>query len=105
MGTIVIAAYKAKSGKAKVLEQLLSLHTNVLRSLGYITEHSPYIMKAKGQVYLEVFEWVAEDAISKAHKDPEVKALWDKLEEVADVISPASVEELSTPFKGFSRVE
>lgn len=105
MGTIVIAAYKAKPGKVKVLEQLLVLHTNVLRSLGYITEHSPYIMIAKGQNYLEVFEWMSEDAIKKAHEDPEVKALWDKLEEVAEVIAPATIEELSTPFKGFNRVE
>lgn len=105
MGVIVLAAYQAKPGKEKILEQLLSLHGNILRNLGFITEHRPYVMKAQNHMYLEVFEWMSEAAIKAAHNDPEVKTIWEKMAEVAEMVAPSTIQELQIPFGHFSPLD
>ncbi len=80
MGRIVIVVYRAKPNKDAELTQLLLEHVPILRSQGLATEREPIFMRSKEGAFVEVFEWVSDDAIAQAHVNPEVGKLWARFD-------------------------
>ena len=76
MGTISIAAYRPKPGREADLLELTRQHIPVLRGLGLVTDRKPIAMRAADGTIVEVFEWLSADAISHAHSNPVVQAMW-----------------------------
>lgn len=101
MGVIVICAFRPKPGKAAELDAVIRDHFGVLRSQGLATERTPIVGKAKDGTVIEVFEWKSEAAIDEAHRNAEVRKLWDRYEACCEYISLRDVAETASPFPGF----
>ena len=66
MGVFVIAAYRPKKGKERL-----------------VTDRPPYLMRAADGTFVEVFEWKSAAAIEAAHGNSAVQAMWARFEESA----------------------
>lgn len=85
----VICQYRAKAGEEAKFEQLLAKHWTTLRDVGLATERAVSIYRGRpssepaGSVaertYVEIFEWVDDQASEVAHQTPEVMALWEPM--------------------------
>ena len=105
MGVFVIACFKPKPGKEKMLLDVVRDHLPVLRKEGLVTEKQSLTMKSKEGSIVEVFEWKSEKAIEEAHKSKTVLELWKRFEESSDYIPVASIEEAKHVFSNFEPVE
>jgi hypothetical protein len=104
MGSFVIASYRPKAGKEAELQELLREHVPTLRNLGLATDKAVHVMKSKCGAVIEVFEWVSDEAIEKAHKHPVVLDMWKKFEACCDYVPLAGIEETKNVFAGFEPV-
>ena len=102
MGKIVIATYKPKPGKEKILDRLVKDHVKVLRNYGFATLRTPMIMKAEDGTIVEVFEWISKQAIEEAKENKDVQEYWDQYKEVCDIIPVSQLIEANTSFSEFS---
>lgn len=102
MGKIVIATYKPKPGKEKILDRLVKDHVNVLRNCGYATLRTPMIMKSADGTIVEVFEWISKNAIEEAKQNKDVLEYWDRYKEVCDIIPVSNLIEANTSFSEFN---
>ena len=102
MGVVVIACYRPKSGKNAELEALTKEHVPTLRAQGLVTDRTPIISRAADGTNVEVFEWASQEAIDKAHTNPEVLKLWERYGEVCDYGKLIEVKESSDPWAMFS---
>ena len=101
MGRTVIVGYKPKPGKEAALKELMKTHLPVLMEQGLVRDKVSYIMEATDGTIVEVFEWLSEEAIEQAHKNPEVLELWGKYAEVCDYIPVGNLAEIGNLFSGF----
>lgn len=102
MGKIVIATYKPKAGKEKILDRLVRDHVKVLRNQGLATLRPPMIMKSADGTVVEVFEWISKQAIEDAQKNKDVQEYWAKYKEVCDIIPVSNLIEANTSFSEFN---
>jgi hypothetical protein len=102
MGKIVIATYKPKAGKEKILDRLVRDHVKVLRNQGLATLRPPMIMKSADGTVVEVFEWISKQAIEEAQKNKDVQEYWAKYKEVCDIIPVSDLIEANTSFSEFN---
>jgi len=102
MGKIVIATYKPKPGKEKILDRLVKDHVKVLRNYGFATLRPPMIMKSEDGTVVEVFEWISKKAIEEAKENKDVQEYWDRYKEVCDIIPVSELIEANTSFSEFS---
>lgn len=102
MGKIVIATYKPKPGKEKLLDRLVKDHVKVLRNQGLATLRPPMIMKSADGTVVEVFEWISKQAIEDAQKNADVQEYWNKYKEVCDIIPVSDLIEANTSFSEFN---
>jgi hypothetical protein len=102
MGKIVIATYKPKAGKEKILDRLVRDHVKVLRNQGLATMRPPMIMKSADGTVVEVFEWISKQAIEDAQKNKDVQEYWAKYKEVCDIIPVSNLIEANTSFSEFN---
>ncbi len=58
-------------------------------------------MEAGDGTIVEVFEWLSEEAIEKAHTNPAVLELWAKYAGVCDYIPVGNLAEIANLFSGF----
>ena len=105
MGVIVLVSYEPKKGKEQELDALLKKHVPTLQQSKLATERDPIIMKNDEGLRFEIFEWVSQEAVDKAHEIPEVKKLWEELEDVSDMVAPCSVINQQTLFPEFSPIK
>src|SRR5881397_1239919 len=63
MGVFVIAAYRPKKGKDRLLRDVLKDHLPILRKERLVTDRPPYLMRAADGTFVEVFEWKSSAAI------------------------------------------
>ena len=56
MGVFVIAAYRPKKGKERLLRDVLKDHLPILRKERLLTDRPPYLMRAADGTFVEVFE-------------------------------------------------
>ena len=104
MGRIVIACYRPKAGHGDALHALMRTHVKTLRSLGLVTDRAPITMQAKDGSFVEVFEWVSNDAIQAAHSHPVVLKMWEAYGKVCDYVPVTEVAEASQLFSEFTPV-
>jgi quinol monooxygenase YgiN len=105
MGQISIACYKPKPGKEADLLQVVKEHVPILRQEQLATDRVAHAMKAKDGTIVEVFEWTSVDAISAAHKNPAVLAMWDRFGAACEIVKLADVPESKDMFASFEPIE
>ncbi len=101
MGRIVIVAYKPKPGKAEELKELTKTHVPRLMKEGLVTDREAVIMESADGTIIEVFEWLSDEAIAEAHKNPEVQKMWAEYAEVCDYVPLSTLSEVNMLFAGF----
>lgn len=101
MGVMVVACYRPKPGKDAELEELTREHVDILRTQGLATDRRPIVGRSQDGTVVEVFEWTSQDAIDRAHENPEVLKLWQRYGEVGDYVKLADVAESSQMWASF----
>jgi len=95
---IALAAYRPRGGLEDALVELLREDVATLRARGHVTDRpAPLVRTADGDLLL-VIEWSSEHAVDDAHADPDVLAVWERKERLADYIAPAVLARAETPF-------
>jgi hypothetical protein len=85
--------------------EILQYHVPTLRKKGLVTERPELLLQAQDGTYIEIFEWVSEEAKNKAHELPSVmKDIWEKMMEIADFPTLSDLKESDTPFPSFKVV-
>lgn len=98
----VIAAYRPKPGKDLVLRKLIREHRRRLREAHLITSRPSMVLRARSDgTLLEIFEWISAKAADEAHQHPSIRAMWNKLAQVADFVPLSAVQEASKAFSHF----
>ena len=104
MGSISVACYRPKPGCEAALLELVRNHLPPLRAEGLVTGRASIVMRTKDGVIVEVFEWVSQEAIAGAHKNPVVLELWKQFEAVCRYETPSTLPEFQTMFSHFEPV-
>lgn len=103
---VVFAVYRPKPGKDRELEAILARHVSTLRKEGLATNRPVTLVKSfTDGAYIEIFEWVSNEAAQRAHDSPAVGALWGEMAEVADFLPLAALAETKHPFSHFAAVD
>ena len=102
MGRIVIVAYKPKEGKAEALKELMKMHMPILRKQGLVTNRESIVAEASDGTIIEVFEWLSDEAVQRAHADPLVRQKWAEYFAVCDCIPYGNLGEAKQTFPGFT---
>jgi hypothetical protein len=82
--TIAVCKYTVKPGKEAEFEKLLARHYPTMSKLG-LTAKQPHQLfrgndhRSKRTVYVELFPWKDEEAPGRAHRMPEVMAIWEPM--------------------------
>lgn len=105
MGLIVIGAYRPRPGKDAELLTLLRDHVPLLRELGLATDRPVQLMKSGEGVFVELFEWVSQEAIDDAHENVKVTQMWEWFQDVCEYESLANLPEAQGLFAHFTPVE
>jgi len=96
-----MACYKPKENKAAALKELMKTHLPRLKQQGLVTDRKSIIMEAADGTIVEVFEWLSEEAIQNAHKNPAVLQMWGEYAEVCDYVPVGSLAEAGNLFTAF----
>jgi quinol monooxygenase YgiN len=102
MGRIVIVGYRSKPGKEEALKALMQTHVPRLKNEGLVTNREAIIMEAADGTIVEVFEWVSDEAIQNAHKNPAVLQMWGEYAGVCDYVPVGSLAEAGSLFSSFN---
>ena len=102
MTLFAIACYRPRPGKESMLLDVVKEHYPLLKAEGLVTDRPPYIMQAKDNTIIEVFEWKSIEAKELAHRNEAVGKLWKTFFECADFPPISDVEEAKHPFPSFS---
>lgn len=105
MGRISIAAFRPKPGMEDDLLNVLEDRAPLLRSLGMITERKPINMRSSEGVIVHVSEWIDDDAITRAHSNPDILALWQRFNDCCEFIKLDSLSESHDNFATFAAID
>lgn len=105
MGRMVLVVYRPKLGRGQDLIKLTRTHVPRLRALNLASDRPALAMTAANGDVVEVFEWVSEDAMKRAHEHPVVQAMWDEYEQVCTYQPLASLEQVGDLFAEFTPIE
>ena len=101
MGSISVACYKPRPGFEQALLELVRNHLPPLRAQGLVTERAPIVMRTADGTIVEIFEWVSQEAIAGAHKNPAVLDLWKRFEVLCSYETPSNIAEFHNMFAHF----
>ena len=101
MGSISVACYKPRPGREEALLELVRNHLPPLRTGGLVTERAPIVMRCADGTIVEIFEWVSQEVIVGAHKNPLVLDLWKQFEALCRCETPANIAEFQNMFGHF----
>jgi hypothetical protein len=104
MGSISVACYKPRPGREEELLELVRNHLPPLRAQGLVTERTPIVMRTTEGTIVEIFEWVSQEAIACAHKNPVVLDLWKRFEAVCWYETPSNLAEFRNMFAHFEAI-
>lgn len=95
-----LVSYYPKPGHEAALEALVRSHYGVLRRHGLASARPAQVFRAHDKDtgkahFVELFEWVSENASDIAHQTPEVMAVWEPMETHMTNMTIARVEPLS----------
>lgn len=106
MGQFVIACYKPREGKEKLLIEVVKDHVPILRSEGLVTDRAKsLVMRSKDGCIMEIFEWKSPEAIEQAHTKESVKAMWARFEEACEYVKLDEIKESHDMWAVFEPVE
>lgn len=105
MGRIAIAAYRPKPGKEAELLAITAEHHAILFDEGLVTGRRPVVMVSSDGTVVEVFEWLSEPAIERAHSNPAVLALWERYAAVCSYVPLDQLPESKDMFATFDAVD
>ena len=105
MGRFVIVAYKPKGGRELQLLAAVQKHLQVLKAEQLVTDRAAYAMRAADGTVVEVFEWKSAEAITAAHSNPAVQALWGEFGAACDYVPLTSLPEAHQMFAEFDSVD
>ena len=105
MGSLVIAVYRPRKGKAKALLEIVGDHVPTLRRLGLVTSREAIVGKAEDGSIIEIFEWVSDEAIDRAHHDPTIQRIWKRINSASDCVSLSALNESRMPFPSFEPLD
>jgi hypothetical protein len=105
MGRLVIVAYRPLPGRSEELLALMREHVPILRDEGLATDRPPYLMRAKDGTLVEVFEWQSSEAITFAHRNPTVRAMWQRYQKVSEYVPLANIAECADMFAEFEPLD
>ncbi|HEY8546397.1 MAG TPA: hypothetical protein VIL36_15165 [Acidimicrobiales bacterium] len=79
-----LAHYRVKEGCEDQFLEILDRHEATLRELELITDREAelYVGTEKGvdgPLIVELFDWVDEDAVARAHTHPRISGVWESL--------------------------
>jgi hypothetical protein len=100
---VVVAMYRPKDGKKAELEALVQRHFSTLKEYGLTTEKESFIGRSSDGSYLEVFEWISEEAAKKAHDHPAVAKIWEAMAVVCDFGKLEQLPESKRAFPHFEK--
>jgi len=84
----VICHYRVKPGAEQKFVRLLRKHWPTLRRLGAVTAKRSVVYRgADGEgrpMFWEIFEWRSGAAFEKAHRHPEVLAIWEPMDALCE---------------------
>jgi len=98
MGVMTISAHRPKPGHEAELERVMRAHVPELRKLGLATDRAWTLMRAPDGVLVEIFEWVSQEAIHKAHEHPGVLEMWKRFAACSEIVTLADCDWSKTPF-------
>jgi hypothetical protein len=104
MRSISVACYKPRPGCEQALLELVHNHLPPLRAEGLVTDRTPIVMRTADGTIVEVFEWVSQEAIARAHGMPPVLDLWKKFEAVCSYETPCNLAEFRSMFAHFEAI-
>jgi quinol monooxygenase YgiN len=105
MGHVVIATYRPKPGQEKQLLEVVRTHVPILRQQGLATARPVQVLRASDGTLIEIFEWLSEEAVEKAHTNPVVQKLWERFGRVSDFGTLAGLPGAQQPFPHFEPVD
>ncbi len=100
----MFAVYKPREGGDAALRKLIAEHIPTLRRLQLITSRAPVLVRSANGAYVEMFEWVSDEAAERAHDHPDVQRIWEAMEKVAEFKSLASLPEAAKAFSHYAPV-
>jgi quinol monooxygenase YgiN len=84
----VICHYRVKPGAEGNFTALLRKHWPTLRRLGAVTARKSLIYRGADDegrpMFWEIFEWKSDAAFQKAHRHPEVLAIWEPMDALCE---------------------
>lgn len=104
MPRITIAAFKPKPDHEAELMAVIADRLPLLRRLGLATDRPNITMRAHNGVIVDNSEWASEEAIERAHRTPEVLALWMRFEACCEFVKLDSLQEVHEMFATFEAV-
>lgn len=105
MGHLAFAMYKPKKGKATELKKLLRSHLPLLLRLGLITKNGNHFVESENGTLIEIFEWTDAAAKKKAHNNPAIVKIWEKMMPLCDFPAMKDLPESKVPFPNFKVVK
>lgn len=102
---LAIATYKPKAGREDLLLMLVATHLPALRKLELATDRPAYLAKSADGTIIEIFEWVSAAAIHAAHEHPDISAIWQQMDLVADFLPLNTLPESEKVFPGFEIIQ
>jgi hypothetical protein len=95
---LALSAYRPRTGKFDELLDFFAEELATLRRRGHVTNRrAPVVRTVNGELVV-VLEWSSEHAVGDAHEDPEVLALWERKEQLAEYIPPTELAGADVPF-------
>ena len=104
MGLISIAAFRPKPGKDAELIRVIDDRLPLLRRLGLASDRAEVRCRSKDGVVITISEWTSQEAIDRAHKTPEVLALWGRFAACCEWLKLDSIAECREDFATFEAI-
>jgi hypothetical protein len=104
MGSIFVTCYKPRPGCENALLNLVHQHLAPPPAEGLVTDRTPILKRTANGTIVEVLEWVSQDAIAGARRNPVVLDLWKHFEAVCWHETPSNLPELQNMFSHFEPV-
>jgi hypothetical protein len=82
--TIAICKYTVKAGKEAEFAKIFAGHYPTMLKLGLVAQE-PHLLfrgsdhKTKKPLFVEILPWKDEEASGRAHRMPEVMAVWERM--------------------------
>ncbi len=105
MTKIVFAIYRPNEGKDAELRALIAQHVPALRTLGLVTRRDPILVRSRDGAYVEIFEWISDDAARSAHEHPQIAEIWEQMGVVGRFAKLNQLPEATSEFPHFEPVE